>query len=86
MSITVPGYWMHETSGVLRPVVTRYLAGAELHEGELGIMRAYLDQWMGALWLGRSVEDLRERIPQINTTAELREWLLDALDAGIDPL
>jgi len=83
---TLPGYWMHETSGVLRPIVLKYLEGQPLEVDEVVTMRAYLRQWMAADLRGSSVAELRERIEEICTVAELRSWLDDALDAGIDPL
>lgn len=80
----IPGYWMNETSGVLAPVVRSYLAGHELDEAELTTMRAYLRQWVGGAFAG--AELLRASVDRITTTDELRRWLAEALDAGIDPL
>jgi hypothetical protein len=37
---------MHEQSGVLRPVIEKYLNGKILDAEEIGIMRAYLLQWI----------------------------------------
>lgn len=82
---TTPGYWMKETSGVLRPVVEKYLRGEALDGRELGIMRAYLRQWIVA-FKGPAVAQLLTNIDGIKTTAHLTEWLAFALDAGIDPL
>jgi hypothetical protein len=82
-----PGYWMHETSGVLAPVVMRYLEGADLADDEIATMRAYLRQWLASpFWTGPDIYTLRTTIDAIYTTAQLRLWLERALDAGIDPL
>lgn len=49
----IPGYWMNETSGVLRPAIEAYLAGGPLAAEHVGAMRAYLRQWIFATaWLG----------------------------------
>jgi hypothetical protein len=77
---------MHETSGVLRPVVLKYLEEQPLTEDEVVTMRAYLRQWMAADFRGSSVGELRERLEEICSVDDLRAWLDDALDAGIDPL
>lgn len=81
-----PGYWMHETSGVLRPVVERYLDGAELDGKDMGLMKSYLAQWMQGDWRGDEAARLRAEVDKITTTADLRRWLDDALEIGIDPL
>ena len=79
-----PGYWMNETTGVLRPVVERYLHGQILTAAEVAVMRAYLRQWIAADWPG--VGKLRARIDTIVTHDDVDAWLDDALDRGIDPL
>lgn len=80
------GYWMNETSGVLRPVVERYLNGGALNANDVAVMRAYLRQWMAGSFRGPMIDDLRARVDEIRTTDDLVRWLEDALDAGIDPL
>jgi hypothetical protein len=83
----VPGYWRNETSGVLAPVVERYLHGGQLDQDEVAIMRAYLRQWVGAAaFYGPDIIELRQRVNLLQTHSQLRAWLADALDAGIDPL
>lgn len=77
---------MHETSGVLAPVVKKYLEGEELEQAEVVIMRAYLRQWVEGAFMGPDVTALRARAAAITTDAELRAWMADALNAGIDPL
>lgn len=83
---TIPGYWMNETSGVLAPIVRKFLEGHELVIGELAIMRAYLAQWMEGDFKGPGADKLRADVPNIYTTADLRRWLGRAIDVGIDPL
>ena len=83
----MPGYWMHETSGVLRPVIERFLSGAELSDAQVATMRAYLRQWMDSPWAPEeAVQALRDRIPNLADTDGIRVWLFDALEIGIDPL
>ncbi len=80
-----PGHWRYETSGVLRPIVAKYLNGHDLTREEIPVMRAYLRQWIaGPHWYG--VEDLRARVDDIQTNATLRAWLGTAEALGIDPL
>ena len=85
---TTPGYWMHETSGVLRPAIMAYLTGTEpLTAGQVGALRAYLRQWIvSEAWCGTGIEDLRARIDGLDSRAAIRAWLHDALEEGIDPL
>ncbi len=79
------GYWMYETSGVLRPVVERYLNGETLDDAGIAIMRAYLKQWMdGGPW--KNAAGLGDRVASIASTAALRSWLDDAAEVGIDPM
>jgi hypothetical protein len=79
-----PGYWMYETSGVLRPAVESYLSGLPMTPEHIAAIRAYLRQWMDGPWQG--VHELTERVDAIRTRASLSAWLHDALDLGIDPL
>ena len=38
----IPGYWMYETSGVLRPAVGAYLRAEPMTDEQIAAMRAYL--------------------------------------------
>lgn len=81
----VPGFWMNETTGTLRPAIKAYLAGATMAPEQIAAMRAYLRQWIAApAW--RGVDDLRTRIDELTDRAAISRWLDDALDIGIDPL
>jgi hypothetical protein len=83
-----PHFWMHETSGVLAPVIEAYLQGRDLTPSQLAIMRLYLHQWIDApVWSADGdIEALRQSVDQIATRADLERWLDKALDLGIDPL
>lgn len=82
-----PGFWMHETSGVLRPTVEAYLFGRPMTEAHIAAMRAYLRQWIAApAWQGAGIVDLRERVDLLTTRQGIRAWLDDAVALGIDPL
>lgn len=82
-----PGYWMNETSGVLRPAVEAYLSGDPMSEDHIAVTRAYLEQWIYApVWAGAGIVDLRERVGGLTTREAISAWLGDALDAGTDPL
>jgi len=83
----IPGYWMNETSGVLRPAVMAYLEGSRMTPDQIAAMRAYLRQWiMAPGFIGPAVQRLREAIDRIATQADIREWIIDAAYDGIDPL
>jgi hypothetical protein len=81
------GYSMDRTGGVLRPAVEAYLQGGEMTSTELMALQAYLKRSiMAPNWRGKGVEDLRERVEDLDTRKKLGAWLDDALDIGIDPL
>jgi hypothetical protein len=91
-----PKYWMYEASGVLAPVVKRYLEGADLAPAEIGAMRAYLRQWIvSPAWdmnphaeeeSRRALARLRRKVDLIRSQADIEEWLQSALEEEIDPL
>ena len=82
-----PGYWMHETSGVLAPAVLAYLDGSPLSADQVVTLRAYLRQWiMSPAWRGDDVDLLRADIDNLVDRGTLTAWLHRALDLGIDPL
>lgn len=84
---TVPGYWMHETSGVLRPAIEAYLSGGPMTREQIAAMRAYLRQWIAApCWRGREVRFLRRSIDDLTSLEGIRSWLAIAEHEGIDPL
>lgn len=85
--MTAPGYWMHETSGVLRPAVEAYLNGGEMSPRQIATMRAYLRQWINnGPWKGPLIDPLRTRVEEITTRADIHDWLEMALREEIDPL
>lgn len=91
-----PGYWMHETSGVLRPAVEAYLAGAVLTPEQIAALRAYLRQWiMSPVWdenphatVGDQarLDRLRGAIERLTDRPAIERWLGDASIAALDPL
>jgi len=85
MEANPPGHWMHEASGVLRPVIEAYLYGRVMNDAEISIMRRYLYQWMTrGTW--DAPAELTDSIKDIRTREDLDGWLHKALDLGIDPL
>lgn len=83
----VPGYWMHETSGILRPAVEAYLRGGPMRDSQIAAMRAYLRQWIvHPVWTGEGVGELRDGIDRLTTRAAIAAWLNDADVLEIDPL
>ena len=85
--MTAPGYWMHETSGVLRPAITAYLEGKGMTPRQIAAMRAYLRQWIAAPGrTGPQITTLRERVGGLDTRKAITRWLNLAEEEGIDPL
>lgn len=83
--MNTPGYWMHETSGVLRPAVEAYLAGGPMSPDQVAAMRAYLRQWIASPSWARAAE-LRRRVDGLTDRKAIAQWLDDAMAVGIDPL
>lgn len=83
-----PGFWMHETSGKLAPVVTKYIQRKPLDDAEIVVMRAYLRQWIGAdAWLeSPGIKNLRLMVDKIVDMPTLDAWLDIAFEEGVDPL
>lgn len=85
-----PGYWPNETSGVLVPVITRYLNGEPLDAAQVRIMKSYLAQWVNApVWRsagGNGLEELRAQVKRIETEAQLHAAIEAITDFGMDPL
>lgn len=83
----IPGFWMNETSGVLRPAVEAYLLGRAMDDRQIATMRVYLCQWIAAPgFQGPEVDALRRDVDGIRTRTELERWLDRADSVGIDPL
>ncbi len=81
------GFWMNETSGVLRPAVEAYLNGEELTPEQIVILRAYLRQWMAGPWYpSPALDALRAGIDRLVDRRSIDDWLDVALEEGIDPL
>lgn len=83
----IPGYWMAETSGGLRPAVRAYLNNEAMSALQIAVMRAYLRQWIRARqFLGPELAVLRQSVEELTSQAALRRWIYTAIDAGADPL
>jgi hypothetical protein len=82
----LPGYWMNEASGVLRPVIELYLTGGHMTARDIAIMRNYLRQWMEGPRQGPMVDVLRTQIGEIIDRDDIKRWLDRAMDQNIDPL
>lgn len=83
----VPGYWMYETSGVLRPAVEAYLHRKLMTGEQVAAVRAYLRQWIDApVWAGPDIDLLRDGIDTLTSREAIERWLDDAEACGIDPL
>ena len=82
----IPGFWMNETSGVLKPAVERYLRDEPLSANDIAALRAYLRQWiMKGDFRGPEIQGLRDMIDSLTSREQIHLWTERALDAGIDP-
>jgi hypothetical protein len=87
-----PGYWMYETTGVLRPAVEAYLNGEPMTEGEIAALRAYLRQWIAGPWKAapgaeqRVLDNLRRMVDGLVSRETIGIWLDQAQAIDIDPL
>jgi hypothetical protein len=91
-----PGYWMYETSGVLRPAVEAYLNHEPLTGQQIAALRAYLRQWiMASAWdrnphaspkTNANFAEMRAAVDGLTSREAIASWLTRAIDMGIDPL
>jgi hypothetical protein len=86
MSAPIPGYWMAETTGQLRPAVMAYLANEPMDDRKIAAMRAYLRQWMACDWKGPMIDVLRTQVEDLTTKEDITRWLDRAQTVNIDPL
>jgi hypothetical protein len=84
----MPGYWMYETSGVLRPAVEAFIGHRPMTDDQIAAMRGYLRQWINdGDWRGEmALENLRGAIDQLTSREAISAWLELAERIGIDPL
>jgi hypothetical protein len=83
----MPGYWMSETSGRLRPVIEAYLTDKPLTSDDIAALRSYLRQWIeDPCWQGPAIDQLRASIDGLTSRPAIERWLDTAIDHGIDPL
>lgn len=90
-----PKYWMHEApGGPIVPAIQRYLNGEDAQPDDVGLIRAYLRQWIDSpVWADgidsdtrTSLDELRKKAREIQSRLDVDWWLGLALDLGIDPL
>jgi hypothetical protein len=84
----LPGFWMHETSGVLRPAVEAYLFNAveKLTPEHIATLRAYLpmDLFAGVAGTQGRLSARADRGTDLR--AAIDRWLDIAIKEGLDPL
>jgi hypothetical protein len=79
---------MHETSGVLRQPVAALLHGDPLSDHDIGLLRAYLWQWVKSpVWAPSGMlEALRLRVAAIRNQEDVRACVAAAVEMGMEPL
>ena len=83
-----PRYWMHESSGVLEPVIVDYLDGKVLSPEQVALMRAYLWQWVKSpVWAANwELDALRIHVAAAETDDDIHGCIGAAVKLGMDPL
>jgi hypothetical protein len=95
-SADTPKFWRYETGGELTPAVQRYLRDESLTIRQVGLLKAYLQQWVeSSAWDENphagpddrfALSLLRNNERQANTLAQLDGCIQLAVDLGMDPL
>jgi hypothetical protein len=80
-----PGYWMFETSGVLRPAVMAYLKGDPLSDDQIAALRAYFRQWVKGFH-GPEVEELSLDVDGLISRETIDVFCKRCFEIGVDPL
>ena len=81
------GYWMNETSGVLKPAIVAYLNHDEMTKEQIAAMRAYLRQWIAGDWMpGPMLDSLRTQVDRLTSQSAIASWVGVAAGMEIDPL
>lgn len=90
--MTAPGYWMRETSGVLKPAVERYLRGESLLPSDIAVLRSYLRQWINSpVWDenphggAATLSSLRDLVDSLTSRKQIELWTERAVEMGLDP-
>jgi hypothetical protein len=91
-----PRYWREEITGCLAKPIRKFLNGFTLDDGEIALIRAYLEQWVDApVWDmnphadpegRRELAALRQEAREIATRADIGRWMYKAMQMGMDPL
>jgi len=86
-------HWTHETTGVLQPVIQRYLRGETLDSNQLAIFRTYLRQWIFSPFWDQDLDgvqlklnQLRRGVSSIDDMPRLHKWMEEAVILGMNPL
>lgn len=91
-----PKYWLYETGGELAEAMRRYIGNEELSVRDLGLIRAYLRQWVDSpAWDAnpaasdlskRRLNRLRAKVFDAMTKERIDQCVEMAVDMGMDPL
>jgi len=92
----LPAFWKSDASGELSRIVMRYLNGKLSPESGLGLFKEYLIYYIFAPMWEKGVSEseegkkkltlARHDIIQAQSDEDIREWIGDILDLGLDPL
>jgi hypothetical protein len=82
-----PLFWMNEETSLMKRIMFRFDDNPDLlYEREVEILRQYFEQWINApVWKG-DLAELTESVKTLKTGNDCKEWVLRAMELGIDPL
>ncbi len=93
----LPLYWRDKQSGALPAAVKAFLdnqtVGGEISAEQITLVREYIDHYVNApCWTAwesgpfHELNLLRDRVDGLLTPDAIHQWLMDALEIGMDPL
>jgi hypothetical protein len=91
-----PKYWRNEQSGRLVGPITRYLANEPLSIEDIRLIGMYCHQWIASpAWLQNPhligyekelIEGLSADARRFRNRKNIDDWMMAAVDLGLDPL
>ena len=94
--LSLPLRWQDDQTGQLQSAVRAYLdertdTASPASEADRRLLVDYLDHYINApCWndhlFDEEIESLRDRVLEIETTAEIADWIHGCLAIGLDPL
>lgn len=91
-----PKFWRFEQGSELKPAIFAYLEDKPLTVREIAVISSYLTQWIASpvwdlspshdMYSRNTLLVLRATAPRLAEREDIDEWLMLAIEQGIDPL